>query len=169
VELYLVRHGIAEEAREGQLDEDRALTGKGRRRTVQALRGLRRMGVRVEHVLSSPLVRAWQTARIVSELVGKDGPRVEAALAPGGTPRALCERLARLAPDARVALVGHEPGLGRLATWLAAAPEDGPFAPPGGVVFKKAGVARLDVEGAPRAGHARLLWVLEPKLLRSVR
>lgn len=172
MELYLVRHGVAqargqdsrgENVRgENVRDEDRRLTRDGRRKTARALRGLGFMGVdRLDRILSSPLVRAWETAKILADTIAADGPRVEAALAPGGEPSALLARIAREAQDERIALVGHQPDLGRFATWLVAGSGRG-------LELGKAGVVRIDLDGSVAPGQGELVWLLPPKVLRKL-
>ena len=150
MKLYLVRHGLAEERSPLVADEERPLTGKGKRRTREAFRGLARIA-RPERILSSPLVRAVETAEILARALGHDGFREEGSLAPGGDPHALLARLAREGGES-VALVGHEPDLSELAFLLA-----------GRIELKKAGVALI--EGEPRPGEGRLAWLLPPLLL----
>ncbi|MBI3726329.1 phosphohistidine phosphatase SixA [bacterium] len=161
MEVYLVRHGIAEDGA-GKPDEDRALTSEGEKKTKRALRGLRKLGVRrLDLVFSSPLVRAWETGKLVARALGADGPRVERGLAPGGDPRAVLERLSEETPEARVGLVGHQPDPGRLATWLAVGSGRG-------LPLGKAGVARIDFAEKPEAAQGDLVWLLTPEVLRRL-
>jgi phosphohistidine phosphatase len=162
LELYLVRHGPAQVQRPDRRDEDRTLTRDGRRKTARALRGLRALGVaRLDRILSSPLVRAWETAKILARVVDADGPRVEGSLAPGGEPQHLVTRLAREAQDERIGLVGHQPDLGQLATWLTSGSGRG-------LDLGKAGIARIDFDGEVAPGRGTLVWLLPPRVLRKV-
>src|SRR4051794_37184555 len=77
LKIYLVRHGVAEERGGSIADEDRALTTEGKRRTRKAMRGFARLRDGPSLILSSPLVRAWQTAEIVAKSLGADRPRLE--------------------------------------------------------------------------------------------
>jgi phosphohistidine phosphatase len=162
VEIYLVRHGVAQLRRPDRRDEDRTLTRDGRKKTVRAFRGLRKLGVaRLDRILSSPLVRAWETAKILSDEIDADGPRVEGSLAPGGEPASLLARIAREAGDEKIALVGHQPDLGRFATWLTAGSGRG-------LELGKAGVARIDIDGTVAPGRGELVWLLPPRALRRI-
>jgi len=162
VELYLVRHGVAQLRRPDRRDEDRKLTRAGRKKTAKALHGLRALGVaHLDRILSSPLVRAWETAKILADEISADGPRVEASLAPGGEPAELLARIAREATDERIALVGHQPDLGRFATWLVAGSGRG-------LELGKAGVARIDLDGNVAPGRGELVWLLPPRVLRKL-
>lgn len=158
--IFLIRHAAAEERGGERPDEDRELTEDGRRRARRAFKGLRALEPRIDHLLSSPLARAWQTARLVARVVGTPAPRVETSLAPGASPEDVVARLARFPEDARVALVGHEPELGALAGFLL-----------GGraLALRKSGVAALEVTGAPAAGRASLEWLAPPAVLACIR
>ena len=144
VELLLLRHGIAEERCPQRPDAERALTGFGRSRTRAVAERLVRLGLSCDQLVTSPLVRARQTAEIAiaAGLVaeGSRAFRVDAALAPGGNPLPLVAEMQRAASPPnrlqRLALVGHEPDLGALAAQLIGAPV-------GAIVLKKAGIALL--------------------------
>jgi phosphohistidine phosphatase len=157
IELYLVRHAIADERGAAFPDDTRRpLTAKGRDRFREVVDGLRAADVVVDLILTSPLVRARQTAELLAEGLEPAPPiRDTDALAPGGTPASLAAVLAR-SRQTRIACVGHEPGLGELAAHLAGAARPLPF--------KKGGVCRLDLDGPE--GPARLVWFAPPKLLR---
>lgn len=150
--LYLVRHAVA---RDGEDDDARPLTPKGARRFAQAVEGLDALGVSVERVLHSPKLRAVETAELLEPVL--DG-HTEVTPLLARTPDA--ELLALLA-GADAAAVGHEPWLGALCAWLVTGdPARGAAFP-----FKKGGVARL--EGEPRPGAMRLLWLATPRMLRG--
>jgi phosphohistidine phosphatase len=160
--IYLVRHAIAEERGPKWPDDDqRPLTRQGIARMRLAVRGLRRLGVQVDHVLTSPLVRAAQTAEILSRDL-KSAPKVTIfpPMAPGNPPAAVAAALAPFASARALALVGHEPDLGGLAAWLTGARE--------ALEFRKGGVARIDVAAIPPGRTGRLVWFALPKMLRAL-
>jgi phosphohistidine phosphatase len=162
VELYLIRHGLAEERGEAWPDDGkRPLTDKGRKRLRQSARALSALGVSFEVILTSPLVRARQTADIVAAAL-EDRPLVVSteSLAPEGGFAALAAELEKHAKRDRVALVGHEPGIGALAARLIGSRQPIPF--------KKGAVCRIDVEALPPDGAGRLQWLLPPRLLRRL-
>ena len=158
VELLLLRHGIAEERCPERVDGERALTAVGRSRTRAVAERLVQLGLGCDQLVTSPLVRARQTAEIAvgAGLVAEGSPslwlRVDAALAPGGDPLPLVAEFQRAASAhkglLRLALVGHEPDLGALAAQLIGAPE-------GAIVLKKAGIALLLL--GPGRGQLKLL------------
>lgn len=151
--LYLVRHAIAEDAAPGQSDAARALSAEGRERFAEELRGLRKLGLKLDRLHFSPARRALETAEFLCEFVEGE-LRVDPLLAaaPGAA------LLAGLAGE-RVALVGHEPWLSQLAGHLV----DGSTLPP---ALKKGGV--LELEGDPVPGGMRLVRSLEPAELRAL-
>ena len=156
VELLLLRHGIAEERCPERVDGERALTAVGRSRTRAVAERLVQLGLGCDQLVTSPLVRARQTADIALAagllVEGSPSLRVDAALAPGGDPLPLVAEFQRAAPAQnrlqRLALVGHEPDLGALAAQLIGAPE-------GAIVLKKAGIALLLL--GPGQGQLKLL------------
>src|SRR5712671_6923681 len=162
-ELYFVRHGLAAERGDAWPDDTkRPLTDEGMSRMRKAVRGLAHVGVSVEVVLSSPLVRARQTAEIVAAGLDPRPSLVNVdSLAPDGTYAAVVADLEKHARKTRIALVGHEPMLGELAARLIGSRH--PFE------FKKGGVCRIDVEDLPPAGPGDLRWMLTPKMLRALK
>jgi phosphohistidine phosphatase len=162
VELYLVRHAIAAQRGEDwPADDKRPLTARGVSRFKEAVEGLRALGVEVDEIFTSPLVRARQTADLLaSGLPGRPPVRTLEALSPGHVPASVLAQLARAARVRRIALVGHEPGLGELAAHLIGAGRALPF--------KKGGVCRIDVESLTSRRPGALTWFVPPKLLRGL-
>jgi phosphohistidine phosphatase len=161
-ELYLVRHAIAaERGPEWPDDTKRPLTERGIRRFKEVVAGLHALGVEVDEIFTSPLVRAKQTAELLAAgLDGKPLVRILEALAPEHSPAAAVTQLAKAARRRRVAAVGHEPGLGELAAHLIGAQRALPF--------RKGAVCRIDMQeiGAQRPGS--LEWFMPPKVLRRL-
>ena len=165
MELLIVRHAIAAErnARRWPDDIERPLTARGRQRAQRAAAGLRRIAPYPARVLASPLARTRETAAILRQFAGWPEASDCALLQPGGSAQALLKHLARYR-ERGVALVGHEPDLGRLLTLCLPGPSRA-----GAIELRKMGVALLAFPGAPRAGSGTLLWLLSPKLLRLAR
>jgi len=166
LELYLVRHAVAAlRGPDYPDDAERPLTPEGVDRWRRSAAGLREIGVAVDVVLTSPLVRAQETAEILAATL-KPKPRltVAEALAPGRKPADALALIAKYAAAprgaSRLALVGHEPDLGELAARLLGAK--------GVIEFKKGAVCRLDVDRAMPAGPATLRWFLPPRVLRGL-
>lgn len=164
--LYIVRHAIAGERDPSRWPDDgqRPLTPEGRRRFQEAARGLARIVPTVETHLSSPLVRAWQTAEILSADAGWPAPVACDALAGESVVEATIDLLPRHEERASVALVGHEPGVSEILSYLLTG-----SAHQAAVEFKKGAVACLTLPRGPVPGSAVLLWLLPPKVLRGLR
>jgi phosphohistidine phosphatase len=162
-ELYLIRHGIAEDRGPAWPDDaKRPLTAEGVARMRKGARGLVRLGWKLDVILTSPLTRARQTADVVSDAFTLRPPIVVVdSLAPEGRIPAVAADLEKQARRSRIALVGHEPGMGELAARLMGLPHP--------LEFKKGAVCRIDVEEMPGEGLGELRWFVTPRLLRSLR
>jgi phosphohistidine phosphatase len=165
MELLIVRHAIALERDTNRWpdDEERPLSARGMARARKAALGLKALSAAPDRVLTSPLLRAAQTAAILAQVAGWPKATACRQLMPGISPRELLLVLGRCRGE-RLAVIGHEPGLGALlATCLPAGVSGAAFA------FRKMGVALLEFQGAPRPGRAQLIWFLPPRVLRAVR
>jgi phosphohistidine phosphatase len=158
MELYLLRHGIAADVGpEGSGDAGRPLTEEGIAKIKEVSRGLRSLGVRLDTLLSSPLVRARQTAEIVGRALGLDVELAD-ALAPGCDIARLRELIGEHRGAERVMIVGHEPDFSGLAGDLTGGSR---------VEFKKGGLARVDLDAVDE-GAGMLAWLLPPRALRKI-
>lgn len=146
--VYLVRHARAVSEGPKLADEQRFLDAEGRRTARAVGDKLRAEGVSFDAVLTSPLVRAVQTAELLATATGYDGV-VESffALAPGLPPRVVAEELA--AHGESVCVVGHEPTISALGAFLTSSPSFPPFRP---------GQVALIERGVPK-------WMLRPDLI----
>lgn len=165
--LYLLRHGIAVATGTAGVasDFDRALTDEGREKVEAIARALMAFGLTFNRVLSSPYVRARQTAEIVAATLGiPKRLRLTDNLAVDAAPRAVIRELAALRPDpARVLLVGHEPFLSELAAYLLTGMTDL------AITLKKGGCACLKVDRLRPGRCAELEWLLTPRQMLLVR
>jgi phosphohistidine phosphatase len=161
-ELYLIRHGLAEERGDAWPDDaKRPLTEDGMSSLRKAARGLARLGVSIDTVLTSPLVRARQTAEIIA---GGFDPRpsiVNVESLAEGSFTAVVADLEKHSRKPRIALVGHEPAIGELAARLIGSRHP--------LEFKKGAVCRIDVEELPPNSPGDLRWFLTPRMLRAVK
>ncbi len=161
MDLFVLRHAIAVDHGYGGRDADRMLTAEGRERLRRSTKCWDGLGVVVDTILTSPYVRARQTAEIAAEALGIPD-RIEnvAALAAGASPVAMIGAIAdRCHEDHRVLVVGHEPDLGRLISVLVCGHDDGGFR------MKKAGLTKLAVDGLVTGRCAVLEWHLWPRHL----
>ena len=161
--LYLVRHGIATDRLGPGItrDADRPLTDEGRSEMKIVARGLAKLKVKPDVVLSSPLVRTRETAEyLVQEF--RCEFKLTDALAPAVTASNVYKSIARYADANQIFLVGHEPDMGMLAGQLLMAGPGFEFP------FKKAAVCRIDVSDLPPTSAGILKWYLPPKVFHCL-
>lgn len=159
MELYFLRHGIAENATMGMSDEERALTGEGRTQLGMVAKAMQRLGVRPTTIFTSPLTRTWETAEIVAPLVGGT-LQLAPELAPGCGFDDL-QRLLRGVSGSKALLVGHAPDMGALAATLIGAGGNA-------IKLKKAGLVCVEYNGRPLPGIATLRFLLTPQMLEWI-
>jgi phosphohistidine phosphatase len=167
MDLLIVRHAIAFERnpRRWRDDGERPLSPEGMVRARKAAAGLKQITERPQCVLTSPLMRAKQTATILTEFAGWPKATECAALSPDEPPE---ETFAVLATQKEkiIAVVGHQPGLGRLlAACLPAQVRGG--VNPEAFELKKMGAALISFPKAARAGAGALQWLVPPRILRA--
>jgi phosphohistidine phosphatase len=162
-ELYLIRHGVAEARGDAWPDDaKRPLSSDGIASLKKSARGLARLGVTFDVVLTSPLTRTRQSAEIIAAAF-QPKPAIVAidSLAPDGSAHALFADLEKHGRRPHIALVGHEPNIGELAARLIGSRRP--------LEFKKGAVCRIDVPSLPPTGSGTLCWFLTPKMLRSLK
>jgi len=161
--LILMRHGEAGEAdsRRWPDDRHRPLTDAGRHEHARVAEALRRMGVRFDRLLSSPLVRARETAEITARAYGAAAPELTELLGDEAEPASSLAGLAAVEASALLC-VGHEPTLSRLAGLLTS--HDGS----GRVEMAKSGVALIECPGAVAPGRGVLRMHLRPAELTAL-
>ncbi len=166
MEVYLVRHAIAEERSPQVQEEQRALTPEGSQRFALHVKALQRLGVKLDEIWTSPLVRAKQTADLLTPLNAGSQPRIVEELSPNGSIDGVIHQIVSRPELGSVAVVGHEPGMSLLAAALLASQDEA------GVEFKKGAVACIEVQPAsqdePVSAHTRLRWLMTPKQLRTL-
>ena len=164
MDCLLMRHGIAVERDEWHgADGDRPLTERGAKRVVQAVGGLGRLGVQPTHVLSSPLTRAIETAKIAhSSLRVRSAIQIVDALLPDASPNQLLSILRDLPPESCVLCIGHEPQLGMTACVLLTGRATTSFP------LKKAGACLIELPIPVKLGRGVLRWWLTSNQLRAM-
>jgi len=163
-QLYVMRHGIAVARGDPNFPDDtkRPLTPEGKKKLRDVAGGLFRLGLCVDSVISSPLIRAAETAAIVAEVVGP-GIQVEFSdhLRPGGSLQILVNSLGKREGHRGVLLVGHEPDLSiGVAKLIGNARAN--------FQFKKGGCCRIDFEKFPPHPPGKLIWWLTPRVMRKI-
>jgi phosphohistidine phosphatase len=165
MELLIIRHAIAFERDRHRWRDDglRPLSPAGKRRSQKAAAGLRELSKPPDRLLTSPLIRARQTAQILTEIAGWPPAEEAPELLPGNAALAILNLLGE-DRSKRVALVGHQPGLGALLAACLVG-NDSAIA----VEMKKNAVACLSFEGSARPGRAVLKWLATPRMLRAIK
>ena len=165
MELLIVRHAIAFECDRHRWHDDgaRPLSSAGTRRAKRAAVGLKKFSKTPDCLLTSPLVRARQTAQILTEVAGWPQAVEAPELSPGEPVRAVLSLLGKNR-NKLVAVVGHQPGLGTLLA--ACLLEHGGNLP---IEMKKNAVVCVSFNGSPRAGRGALKWLVTPRMLRGFR
>ena len=154
-----MRHGIAEDNSPTGKDADRRLTEEGREKLRDLLKVAAKAGVEPETIVSSPLVRARETAEIAKDILGnKDEIATSEYLTPDADPQDLWRELRTVYKGSNsVVLATHEPFAGRCTAYLLGAPELL-------IDFKKAGVVRIAIDQLGIKPRGILKWMLVPKL-----
>ena len=159
MDLYLIRHADALPVGQDGIttDADRPLSDEGKAQVKALAAALKRHGVHLDAVVSSPLLRTHQTAEGLLQTWSKPGPDLHACdhLAPGGKRGKLARFLHELGGKA-AALVGHQPDLGDLAAWLIGSKK-------AHIDFAKAGVAYIISSDEPAKGSGTLVWLVTPE------
>lgn len=163
--LYVLRHALAEDAA-ADGDDARHLTEAGRVRTQKAAAGMRALGLEFDAILTSPLVRAAETAEIVAAAYEtRPAPRVLPALSTGIAPGEAVAALAPLGRNERVMIVGHEPQLSAIVSILLTGEPDGMH-----LRLTKGGCVALELPANRiERGGAELRWMMTQKQLRKLR
>ena len=161
--IFILRHGVAvEPGTPGyENDSERPLIPKGERRLHSAAVTMKKLELSFDLILSSPFIRAKQTAEIIaSELKLKKRVEFFGGLVPGGNSKALIYALNELKPSPEnVLLVGHEPSLSRLISLLVSGGADA------AIEMKKGGLCKLEASELQHGHCAKLAWLLTPAQL----
>jgi phosphohistidine phosphatase len=158
MEIYILRHGIAEDGQAGQPDPERALTPEGKKKLRNVLRAAAKAGVAPSLILTSPYRRALQTAQAAAEVLNYNGELLRTkALEPGSDPRAVWEEIRVHKDEANILLAGHEPLFSRLTAYLLGCPNLQ-------IDFKKGALACVELDRFLAEPQGILRWMLTPKL-----
>jgi len=156
MELYLLRHGIAED--NAATDADRQLTEEGRQKLRRVMKRAAAAGVSPSLILSSPYKRAVETAEIAAADLGYKGKilRVE-SLTPDSSPPSVWSEIREHRDESAVLLAGHEPLFSATVAFLLGSTQEM-------VDFRKATLVRIDVQTFGASPQGILQWMLTPKL-----
>lgn len=167
MELYILRHGVAAErgSKEYPSDGDRPLTPDGVKKLRRIVRSMRSLELSFDLILTSPYVRARQTADIVAEGLGLElSLELSALLEPGADlERLIADLASRKKGSGRILVVGHEPMLSSLISLLLSGEEDLE------ITLKKGGICKLAIRSLSPGRCATMEWLLTPKQLVGIR
>lgn len=158
MELYLLRHGIAEDFAATGRDADRALTPEGKRKLRELLKVAAAADVKPSLIISSPYRRARETAAIAVKALDYNEEVLESSsIVPDAAPQDLWEEVRTHKYTSRLLLVSHEPLLSSAAAFLLNSPGLR-------IDMKKGALMRIDIEGFSAQPHGILKWYLTPRL-----
>jgi phosphohistidine phosphatase len=162
MQIYLLRHGVAEAAPPGMADADRALTPEGKKKIRDLACMAAAVGVRPSFVLSSPYKRAVMTAQTAAEEFGTEGePVTTKALLPEARPEAVWDEIRAHRQEASMLLVGHEPLFSALGAYLLGAPQLR-------IDFKKGALLCLEVENFGPQPRGLLKWFVTAQFTNAI-
>lgn len=164
MKLLVVRHGVAmdrdEFAQTGESDDLRPLTDEGKSGMKSIAKGLRAEVEDLDVLATSPLVRARETADIIADAYGIDVPEIARSLMPGASFDEFEKWCSGLGEKKVVAVVGHEPHLSTLVTWLLTGGKESR------IRLKKGGACLLEFESQPERDSGTLNWLFTPRQLK---
>lgn len=165
MELYILRHGEAgKRIPNGVKDSERPLTAAGLEEVEQVASALAKLGVGFDFVATSPVKRASQTAGAVADVlkIKKGGMEEWGELKPEGSRAELYRKLSQFKPESSVLVIGHEPYLSTMVSEIISG------GAAGGIVLKKAGLARITVTSFQPRIKGELKWLLTPKHIKKI-
>ncbi|MBA2728071.1 MAG: phosphohistidine phosphatase SixA [Parachlamydiaceae bacterium] len=159
VQLFMIRHGLAGNSLEDEaMDEERPLTKKGKEKMKEIAKGMKKMKMHFDIVLTSPLLRSRETAEIIHAYCGRnEEPMVTELLSPYSSYKSLIRLLNKHKESSSLALIGHEPFLSGFASYCLSN-NDNSF-----LCLKKGGALMLEIDRTIKPGNCLLTWLMEPK------
>jgi phosphohistidine phosphatase len=162
-DLYIVRHGIAvEPGTSGIPDDERPLTPKGEKRMRQIARGLRILEIKLDRIVTSPLIRARATAEIIADALDARELLETSNVLQTGSSAPAVERWLRERTENRLMIVGHNPTLSDLLSLLVLGSTQRPICD-----MKKGGIAALGQNAGAKELY-QLHWIAPPRLIRGL-
>ena len=158
MDIYLLRHGIAEDGRAGEPDSERSLTAEGKKKLRTVLRVAADAGVRPSLILTSPYKRAVQTAELAAEALHYNGDLLRTrSLEPSARPDTVWGEIRVHKDEPAILLAGHEPLFSTLTAYLVGCAD---FQ----IDFKKGGLVCVELDRFVNEPRGVLKWYLTPKL-----
>ena len=164
MDLFILRHGKAGKSSEGTADAARALTRDGKDEIKKVARWMKKNKFRFDAIATSPLKRAFGTAKIIATVLGqKERLTVWDELAPAGDPDTVCYNAANYGEDATVLIIGHEPALSLLISNIIGGNGNG------SIILAKAGLAKIQNYSFTKRPSGDLQWLLTPQHMVDMR
>lgn len=158
MQIYLLRHAIAEDRAPSGNDADRRLTDEGRDKLRRVLERANSAQVSPSLILSSPYKRALETAEVAARELGYEGKIVRVdCLTPDASPPSVWAEIRTHRDERAILLAGHEPLFSATVAWMLGSTRTM-------VEFKKAALVRIDVASFGTEPKGVLQWMLTPKL-----
>ncbi len=154
MDIFLLRHGKAEDAVQSMADTERRLTKKGREEILAIAHWMASQNLQFDLIAASPLVRSRETAAIVAEALGVERLVPWKSLAPGGNPDTVCREIRKYPEDSAILLVGHEPLLSSLIGRIIAGDSGA------GIIMTKGGLAKIRNFSPSDHPSGELHWLL---------
>jgi phosphohistidine phosphatase len=159
MQIYVLRHGEAEERETGLADRDRKLTAKGKRDLKDVLKVAHKAEVAPDVILTSPLRRAQETAAIAAEILGCKHVVETRNLTPGASPELVWKEIGTDYKVEQILLAGHQPHLGSLIGLLLEAAIM--------VDLKKGSMVRIEAHGKLGPPRGVLKWMITAKIAKA--
>jgi phosphohistidine phosphatase len=165
LDLFILRHGDAGNRLSDPIkDTKRQLTVSGKKEVVEIAKSLKKLGVKFNIIFSSPLSRAFQTAKIIAEEY-KFTKQIEQSeeLKPNGSKNFLYNKLSKLNIDSVILIVGHEPYLSSMINDIISNNKNS-----NNIILKKAGLSRIKITSTVPTLKGELRWLLTPRILKKI-
>jgi phosphohistidine phosphatase len=165
LDLFILRHGYAGNRLSDPIkDTKRQLTVSGKKEIVEIAKSLKKLGVKFNIIYSSPLARAFQTAKIIAE-ENKFTKQIEQSeeLKPSGSKGFLYNKLSKLNIDSVILIVGHEPYLSSMINDIIS---NNKYS--NNIILKKAGLSRIKITSTVPTLKGELIWLLTPRILKKI-
>ncbi len=172
MDLFILRHGYAgNRLSDPMKDTKRQLTVSGKKEVVEIAKSLKKLGVKFNVIFSSPLARAFQTAKIIAEEY-KLIEQIEQSedLKPNGSKDLLYNKLSKLNIDSVILIVGHEPYLSSMINDIISKNDaDRNYNKNNNnIILKKAGLSRIKITSTVPKLKGELRWLLTPRILKKI-
>ena len=170
MDLFILRHGYAGKRLPDPVkDIQRQLTGSGKKEVVQVAKALKRLKIKFNYIFSSPLIRTYQTAKIITseyKLIEQIEQCEE--LKPNGNKDFLYNKLKKLNVDSAILIVGHEPYLSNMISDIIS---NNNYNNENriNIVLKKAGLSKIKITSTVPKLKGELSWLLTPKILKQIK